>query len=151
MGPVLGLECKLYLCADGIGETPGAAEGVEVVNARDVKIPLSKTEADVSTRGGGGWKAAVGAMKDASIDFDMLYVENDASFASLLDSFINGTPIGVRAAKGDPAVAGTEVFEADCEVMKLDETESLDGVTAYAVTVKPTFSANPPRAFTVAA
>lgn len=151
MGIVLGLDCNLYLCAGGIGAVNGAAVGVLVDNARDVKIPLSKGEADVSTRGGGGWKAAAGAMKDASIDFDMLYVESDPNFATLLDSFNNGTAVGVRAAKGDPAVAGTEVFEADCEVLKIDEAEPLDGVTTYAVTMKPTFSANPPRTFTVGA
>jgi predicted secreted protein len=151
MGIVLGLDCKLYLCTGGIGATPGAAEGVEVVNARSVKVPLSKTEADVSTRGGGGWKAAVGATKEASIDFDLLFVEGDPNYDTLLDSYNNGTLVGVRAAKGDPAVAGTECFEADCEVMKMDGPEELDGAIIVAVSLKPTFSADPPRTFTVAA
>lgn len=151
MGIVLGLDCELYLCTGGIGATPGAAEGVEVVNARDVKIPLSKGKTDVSRRGGGNWKASAGTQKEATIDLDLLFVEGDPNYSTLLDSYINGTLVGVRAAKGDPTVAGTEVFEADCEVMKMDGPEPLDGALIVAVSLEPTFSADPPRTFTVAA
>jgi hypothetical protein len=148
MGIVLGLDCTLWLCDAGIGATPNAAVGVEVDNARNVKVPASKGESDVSRRGSGGYKAAAGTMIDAGIDFDMLYVDGDPNFAALLASFTGRTAVGVRAAKGDPDIPGTEVFEADCEVMKFEEDEPLDGHVTYAVTLKPTYSADPPRFFT---
>jgi hypothetical protein len=147
MGVKLGLDCKLYYCTAGIGGTP---TWTEITAAREVNVPLSKGEADVSTRGGGGWKATKGTLKDASIDFDLLYDPADVAAAALLAAFLSGATIGLAAAHGPIATVGTEYFKADCEILKFEEKEPLDNAITVSVSAKPTYSANQPAFVTVA-
>ena len=147
MGVKLGLDCKLYYCAAGIGGTP---TWTEITAAREVTIPVSKGEADASTRGGGGWKATIGTLKDAAIDFELLYDPADAAAVAILSAFLSGATIGLCAAHGPIATAGTEYFKADCQILKFEEKEPLDNVVTVAVTAKPTYSANQPAFTTVA-
>ena len=142
----LGIDGKLYYCAAGIGGTP---EWTEVTAAKDVNVPISKGEADVSTRGGGGWKATIGTLKDATIEFELVYDDADAAVQAILDAFLAGSIIGLAVAKGDITVNGTKVFMADCAILKFDEKEPLENAITISVTAKPTYSANKPQVYTV--
>jgi len=146
MAVKLGIDGKLYYCAAGIGGTP---EWTEVTAAKDVTCTINKGEADVSTRGGGGWKATIGAMKDASIEFEIVYDDADAAVQAILDAFLAGSILGLAVAKGDITVNGTKVFMADCAVLKFDEKEPLENAITISVTAKPTFSANQPQFVTI--
>ena len=59
MGVKLGLHAKLYRNT-GSGGTPAWNE---IPNVRDVTLNLETGEADVSTRGNGGWRANIGTLK----------------------------------------------------------------------------------------
>jgi predicted secreted protein len=142
----LGLDAKLYYCAAGIGGTP---VWTEVTAAKDVTCTVNKGEADVSTRGGGGWKATVGTLKDASIEFEVVYDDADEAVQALLEAFIDDTVLGLAVAKGDITQNGTEVFMADCAVLKFDEKEPLENAITISVTAKPTYSANQPQFKTI--
>jgi len=146
MSVKLGLDGKLYYCAAGIGGTP---TWTEVTAARDVTCTFSKGEADVTTRGGGGWKAVIGTIKDASIEFELVYDDADAAVQAILDAFLAGSILGLAVAKGDITQNGTRAFMADCAVLKFDEKEPLENAITISVTAKPTYSANQPQFKTI--
>jgi len=142
MGVKLGHEAKLYYCAAGIGGTP---TWTEVPGVRNLKLNNSRGEADVSTRGGGGWKATVGTLIDAVIDFDLVYDPDDAAVAAIEGAFFAGTLLGLAAMSGPVAEAGSRGLWADCAILKFERDESLEQPLLVAVTAKPTYSANVPQ------
>ncbi len=52
-------------------------DGVEITNVKDLTVSLEKAEADASTRANNGWRATVGTLKDASIEFTVLNKDGD--------------------------------------------------------------------------
>lgn len=129
----IGLECKLYRNTG----TYASPTWVEIVNAKDVTVPLTKGEADTSRRGT-AWKTRKGTMKDASIDFKLVQQDGDAAFTALLDSFTNGTPIELLALNGPVATAGSQGLRATCEVFNFQDNQALESAVEYDVSCKPT-------------
>ena len=142
MGVKISLDGKLYYCAAGIGGVP---TWTEVKTTRDATATVSRGEADVTTRGGGGWKAVVGTVKELVVDFEIVYDPDDAAVAALLDTFLNGTAIGLAVMHGDIETAGTQGMWADCAILKFERKEPLEGAMTVGVTAKATYSANPPQ------
>ena len=64
----LGMEAKLYRNTG----TYAAPTWVEMTNVKDVTLNLEAGEADVTTRGNAGWRATIAALKDGSIEFEMV-------------------------------------------------------------------------------
>ena len=60
-----------------------------------------------------------------------------------------GSVIGVRVLNGPGELAGATGTEFDAVLTEFSRTESLKGAVTRSVTLKNTFSANPPRKFTV--
>ena len=141
MAVKLGIDGKLYFCAAGIGGTP---TWTEVTAARDVTATINKGEADVTTRGGGGWKAVIGTVKEASIEFDLVWDSADAGVLAFLSAFLSGAVIGLAAADGVITTPGTLVFKADCAITKFDKKEPLENAQTVSITAKPTYSTNHP-------
>jgi len=141
MAVLVGVDAKLYFCAAGIGGSPA---WTEVTGVRNLKLNHSRGEADVSTRGGGGWKATAPALIDASIDFDLVYDPDDAAVVALEEAFFAGTLVGLAVMSGPVAVAGSRGLWADCAILKFERDEGLEAALTVAVTAKPTYSANPP-------
>jgi hypothetical protein len=135
----IGLECKLYYNTG----TYASPTWVEIVNARDVTIPLTKGEADTSRRGS-TWRTRRGTLKDASIDFQIVQKDGDATFTALLNSYINGTPIELLALNGATTDTAAEGLRATCEVFNFQDAQALESAVVYDVSAKPTTSANPP-------
>jgi len=122
----IGLKCKAYL-----GES-------ELSIVRDtVNLTLNKNEADVSRRGN-DWDLARGTSKVLSADFQVLDIEDDADVATLMDSFLNGTPIEMYFLNGPKDTAGSEGPHAEFEVMQMNRNEARKDAVVYDVVVKPT-------------
>jgi len=143
----LGDEMKLYFCAAGIGGTP---TWTELAIVKDVKLNTSKGEADVTTRASGRWKQVVGTLKDASIEFEMPWDTASDGFQAVKDAYFDDTVIGLCLAdnplgEGGVFPAGTEVFRADCAILKFERSEPLEQAAAVSVTAKPTYSTNMPQ------
>lgn len=147
MGIKLGFEAKLYLCAAGIGGTP---TWVELTTVKDVTLNLQATEADVSTRAGGGWKASIGGLKEATVDFDMPWDTTITGFTTLRDAFLNHTLIGLAVMDGAVATVGSQGLWADCAILKFDRQEKLAEDLTVSISAKPTYSANAPQWKTIA-
>lgn len=73
----LGMEAKIYYKAGGQG---GGGSWTELTNVRDVTLSLETGEADVTTRANAGWRATVATLKEASVEFEMVWDTADAGF-----------------------------------------------------------------------
>lgn len=129
----IGLDCKLYYNSG----TYASPTWVEIVNAKDVTVPLTKGEADTSRRGT-EWKTRRGTLKDASIDFQLVQEDGDAAFTALLNSFLNNTPIELLALNGPVGTVGSEGLRATCEVFNFQDAQALESAVVYDVSAKPT-------------
>ena len=78
----LGLDARLYYGAAGSGAS------TELTNVKDLTLNLEKAEADVMTRANQGWRATVGTLKDASIEFQMVWDTADAGFSAIRQAFL---------------------------------------------------------------
>jgi len=146
----IGLDCKLYR---NTGTTASPVWN-EIQNVVDVTVALSKTEADTSSRAF-AWKTRKGALKDASIDFQLRAVAADADYTALLGSYLNGASIELLALDGPIATAGSQGLRAICEVFNFQAGQPLEGALTFDVSAKPTpafdsaGAAIPPTWFTV--
>ena len=108
--------------------------GAEIKNCKDLTVSLEKAEADATTRDNNGWRATVGTLKDASIEFAVLNKDGDTAFATLQGLFMSGTPCDV----GISDAGGT--LTLTCEVMTFNVNQNLEEVISADVTLKPTQS-----------
>lgn len=119
---VLGLDAVLKI------------DDVEIKNCKDLTVSLEKAEADASTRDNNGWRATVGTLKDASIEFTVLNKVGDTAFATIQALFMSGDPCDVEISDA----GGTLLLT--CEVMQFNVNQNLEEVIAADVTLKPTQS-----------
>lgn len=119
---VLGLDAVLKI------------DGDEIKNCKDLTVSLEKAEADASTRDNNGWRATVGTLKDASIEFTVLNKVGDTTFAMIQSLFMSGDPCDVEISDA----GGTLLLT--CEVMQFNVNQNLEEVIAADVTLKPTQS-----------
>jgi len=142
----LGLDAKLYRNS-GDYATP---VWNELVNAKDVTLNLEAGEADASRRGGNGWKETLTALRDGSVEFEMVYDTADAEFTALKDAFFTGTTVEMAVLDGDVATSGTQGLRATMSITNFSRNEPLEEALSVSVTVKPAPAANPPEWMEVA-
>jgi len=150
----IGFEGILYRQTTGTRAAwpgTGAAPNLDAVpNVRDVTLSVTKTEADVTTRGGNGWRQSVAALKEATLEFEMVYDTADADFTAFQTSFMSNTVIALAVLDGVAATTGTQGFWADFMITGFEKTEPLEGAMMVKVTAKPTYSAVAPAWITTA-
>lgn len=127
----LGRRSKLFYSALGVTFT-------EAKQVADLSLNLTKVEDDDTTRASDGWETAAGTMKQASVEFQYKSDGGDAFFLLLQDSFVNGTPIRMRAETATDAHDQGSRLTAWCEVFQLNRTENLKEIVKYQVSMKPT-------------
>ncbi|HET6441925.1 MAG TPA: phage tail tube protein [Phycisphaerae bacterium] len=137
----LGMEAKLYR-ATGPHEAPGWEE---IANAKDVTLNLDKSEADLTTRKNAGWRATVGALKEASVEFEMVWDTEDEGFTAIQEAWFDGTPIEVAVMDGPIDDPESQGLRATMAVMTFTRNEPLEEAITVNVTLKPTYAANPPE------
>ncbi len=136
----LGLDAKLYRNTGN----PGSSLWQLVSNVRDVTLNLETGEADVTTRGNVGWRATAGTLKDASIEFEMVWDTEDYHFVAFKDAFFGGSPVELLVMDDDASVAGSQGLQALCQIINFTRSEALEEAVAVTVTAKPTYSGSPP-------
>jgi len=141
MSTRLGMDAKLYRNT-GDYATP---VWVEVSNVKDVTLNLEKGEADVTTRANGGWRATVGTLKDASIEFQMVWDTVDAGFDAIRQAFFNNTPIEFAVMDGDITDPDSEGLRATFDIFNFTRNEALEEAILVDVSIKPTYADNAPE------
>lgn len=141
MGIRLGMEAKLYRNTSDY-ETPAWQE---VANVKDLTLSLEKGEADFTTRGNGGWRATVGTLKDASIEFQMIWDTEDAAFVAIQQAFFGNTSIEFAVMDGAITDADSEGLRATFDIFNFTRNENLEEAIQVDVSMKPTYAANAPE------
>ena len=107
---------------------------------KDVTLSLETGEADITTRANAGWRATVGTLKEASVEFEMVWDTADAGFTAIKDAFFNNAVIGLQVLDGD---AG-EGLEADFSITNFSRSEQLEEALTVSVTAKVTYDGTAP-------
>ena len=141
----LGMEAKLYRNTGSFV----APTWVEMTNVKDLTLNLEAAEADVTTRGNAGWRATIAALKDGSIEFEMVWDPADAGFTAIQDAYFNNTTVEFAVMDGDVTSTGTQGLRATMSITKLTRSEPLEQAITVSVTAKPTYSDNAPEWMTV--
>ena len=130
----LGLSAKLYR------DTGSAWD--EVANVKDLSLSMDKGEADATTRGNNGWKATIPGLKDASVEFGMVYDLADTDMTAIRDSYLNNTSIRFLVMDGDLslAAAGSQGLKATFMVTSFKINQSLEEAVTVEVSIKPTYA-----------
>ncbi len=141
MSTRLGMDAKLYRNTGSYG----SPTWVEIQNVKDVTLNLEKGEADVTTRANQGWRATVGTLKDASIDFQMVWDTDDAGFTAVQQAFFGNTPLEFAVMDGPISDPTTEGLRATFDVFSFTRNEALEEAILVDVTIKPTYAENAPQ------
>jgi hypothetical protein len=136
MGLKLGFQGKLYRNTG----TPGQPTWNEIPNVRDLTLTLEASEADVSTRGGGGWRATAAGLKEVTIEWEMVWDPADEDMQAIRDAWLNNASIELAAVDGGITTQGTQGIRAICAITKFTRNESLDEAMTVSVTAKPTYA-----------
>ena len=137
----LGMNGKLYRNTG----TYGVPVWTEITNVKDLTLNLEKGEADVTTRANEGWRANQPTLKEASIEFDMVWDTDDDGFSAIQDAFFNDTTVEVAVMDGDITDGTTEGLRATVGVSTFSRGEPLEEAMTVSVTLKPTYSAHAPE------
>jgi hypothetical protein len=129
----LGLDAKLFR-----GDA-GATGETEVENVKDVTISLESGEADVTTRKTKGWRASAATLKEASLEFNILYDTEDEDYTAFADAYFNNTPIALFVSDGDG-----NGLDADFSITGFTINQPLEEAMNVDVTAKPTASTRAP-------
>ncbi len=139
----LGLNAKLYRNTGSYASPTWN----EIGNVKDVTLNLESAEADDTVRANNGWRATVPTLKDASVEFEMVWDTADEDFQAIRDAYLNNTTLEVLALDGPVSGAGStgnQGLRAVCNVTGFSRSEPLEEALSVSVTVKPAYSANPP-------
>jgi len=135
MAIVLGLQMKLKRGASGAA----ANATTDVSGVRDVTLNLEKGEADVTTRDNNGWRAYVGTLKDATLEFELVHDPVNQDYKDLLNAFLNGTVLAFFISDG----SGNGLI-ADWVITGFNNPEPLEEASTISVTARPTLTSRPP-------
>lgn len=136
MGVKIGLEMKLFRSADGSAWT-------EMTNVRDVTLNLEKATANITTRGASGWRINKATLKDASIEWQMLFDPTDADYTFLSGAFHDDTEIYIGMGDDD-ATSAPNILSMKCEIGNFSQAEPLEEGVTVDVSVAPSDPAEPP-------
>ncbi len=147
----VGKDFILYYDEDDAADGPGTpANWIENDNIQNLTLNLSKDTSDVSTRGGGDFKATAATLSDGTTTFQMIYDPADAAFDVFQRAFFGsgtgfvsagGVVLGIAVMDGDITVSGNQGLVADMMVLDFSVNEDLTEAGKVDVTVAPTFSA----------
>ncbi|MBN4052533.1 hypothetical protein JYT82_00300 [bacterium AH-315-K20] len=133
----LGMDAVLNYKTGGVG---GAGSWTELSNVKDVTLSLETGEADITTRANAGWRATVGTLKEASVEFEMVWDTADAGFTAIKDAFFNNVEIGLQVLDG----AAGSGLEADFSITNFSRNEQLEEALTVSVTAKVTYAGTAP-------
>lgn len=135
MAIVLGLDSKLFR------GTAGTQAATEVKNVKDLTLNLESGEADVTTRATEGWKASAATLKEASLEFSILYDTEDADFTAFQAAYFGNTPIALFISDGQDTAHG---LDADFSITAFTLEQPLEEAVSVSITAKPTASTRAP-------
>jgi len=142
MAQVLGLDAKLWIAEPAADGSEGTYAVVN--NVRNVSLSLETAEADVTTRANEGWRATTPTLKDASIEFEMIYDTDDTDgFGKVQAAFLGDTDLWVKVLDGGALESDGSGLVAKCRVTNFSINQSLEEAVTASVSLKPTYGTAP--------
>lgn len=145
MAQVLGLDAKLWYAAPNASGAAGTY--AELANVRNVTLSLESAEADVTVRANNGWRATTPTLKDASIEWEMIYDTADAGFTAIRSAYFSSTDLWIKALDGSGTAPITHDegngLVAKCRITQFSINQSLEEAVTVSVSAKPTYGAAP--------
>jgi len=126
-----------------------SATWYEVENVKDLTLNLEGSTADVTTRGGNGWRQSVKTLKDGNVSWTMVYDTADVDFTAIKDAFLNNTDITLQIMDGDRTTTGTQGLQADFSITGFNINESLEEAMTVDVTAVTAYSSTAPAWTTI--
>jgi hypothetical protein len=146
----LGMDAKLFrnITSDLLEAADFEGTNIAVCdNVKDLTLTLEKATADVTTRGNNGWRAEVGTLKSASVQFQMVVDPADAFYSAINAAYLNGTPIQFAVMSGSltPLIPAkdSEGLLAVFSINSVTREEPLEGAQMASVTMTPTYTTPP--------
>lgn len=157
MAAILGLNCRTFQnTSSASGGNPfnaGTPEWTVRNQVTSVTVDGSKATADISSRGGGGYRQKVATLAEGSVSFDLIYDDSTAGkvFFDILDeAYRNGSLLDLFFANGSleedsgTGVVGTTTtasdgvrgFRAAFIVSDFSESQELEDANRYSVTLE---------------
>jgi len=133
----LGMDCKLYFKTALLTGPPDGTGWTELDNAKDVNLQQENGEADITTRANNGWRATAATLKEATIEFEMLWKPSDAAFTAILNAWLNAGEIAIAALDGAMDEEGNQGLVSNCTVTSFTRNEPLEEAVTVSVTLKP--------------
>lgn len=112
-------------------------------NVTDVTLTLESAEADVTTRANSGWRAQVGTLKEGTLEFEMIWDDQDAGFSAIKDAFLGNSAI-LLGAYDSPTADGGSGLLATYVISNLTRTEGLEEAMKANVTAQITIGGTAP-------
>jgi hypothetical protein len=145
MAITLGKDAKLYRNSG----TYSSPTWNLVSNVRDLTLNLETGEADVTTRGNNGWRATVATLKDASVEFEMVWDSEDLNFIAIRNAFLSNQPLELLVLDGIVISFTNQGLRATCMITGFSRNEPLEEAITVNVSAKPTYAGNPPTWYNV--
>jgi len=136
----MGFEGKLFRNTG----TYGAPTWNEIANVGDLTLSLETGEADVTIRRGRGWRWTRGALKEAAIEFQMVWDTEDAGLMAMQAAHDQRTPIEFAVLDGPIDDPASEGLRATMEVLKFSRGEGKEDAMLVNVAIKPTYATHAP-------
>jgi hypothetical protein len=124
----MSLDAKLYRGAAGETAT------TEVNTCKDVSLKIKKGEAKLSSRAS-RWALVKGSLKEAEFDVEFTSDSSDAHLQAIISAFISDTPLAFKIADKE----SEQGFDADFEIMEMDDEQKLEEGVTIKFTIKPTY------------
>ena len=139
----IGFQCKLYRNTG----TYASPTWTEITNVKDLETPYAFSEADVSSRAGGGFREKMAGLLDAPINWGMVYDPADTVFVAIQTAAFARTTVEFAVADGAIATNGTRYLRARCQIMGFPTNQPLEEGVTVEVSAFPTRNSDGAPAF----
>ena len=129
---VLGMNAKIYqgTAGDPIGSL------AEMTNVKDVTLNLEAGEADVTTRANSGWRGTAASLRQASVDFEMVWKAGDAGFDAIKTAFLTSATLELAVMDGSSVVSGNQGLIGTFGITSFSRSEPLEEAISVSVSAK---------------
>ena len=130
----LGLDAKIF------HGTAGTKASTEMKNVTDVTLNLETGEADITTRAAEGWRITAATLKEASVEFEMIWDTADSGFNAIQRAYFGNSALSLFVSDGEG-----NGLDADFVVTSFSRSEPLEEALKVSVPCKPTLVSRAPQ------
>jgi len=130
---VLGMNAGLY---QGIAGAVAPGSMTKVDNVRDVTLQMEAGEADITTRGNGGWRATAPTIRECTVEFQMVWKPGDTVFDAIKTAFLTAGTVALAVLDQLASVSGAQGPLGDFSILNFTRNEALEEAIVADVTAK---------------